>query len=104
MHLHLAARRFVRVPGDYYQQPLEYRRACLNAASVQHLCNATCQTCHQFGNVYRCISSGMLHVCDANCTSRVYRDPYSSICLISRKVCPPLPQQQHQQDAAPVVR
>ncbi|GLC41642.1 hypothetical protein PLESTB_000693600 [Pleodorina starrii] len=32
--------RFVRVPGDYYDQPLEFRRDCLGAASVQHLCKS----------------------------------------------------------------
>ncbi|PNH07059.1 hypothetical protein TSOC_006520, partial [Tetrabaena socialis] len=32
--------RFVRVPPDYYDQPLEFRRECLEAASVEHLCKA----------------------------------------------------------------
>jgi hypothetical protein len=45
---------------------------------------------HDFGNCYRCLSSGLLHVCDSNCSSRVFRDRYSSICLISRKVHGPL--------------
>lgn len=29
--------RFCRVPEDYYDQELEYRRGCLDAASVEHL-------------------------------------------------------------------
>lgn len=32
--------RFVRVPGDYYDQSLEVRRECLSAASVDHLCKS----------------------------------------------------------------
>lgn len=32
--------RFVRVPADYYDQPLEFRRACLKASSVDHLCKS----------------------------------------------------------------
>jgi len=68
------------------QQATQFQKA----SSIQHLCCASCNVSHQFGNLYVCTSSGMLHVCDANCTSRVYRDPYSSICLLSRKVHPPL--------------
>ncbi len=32
--------RFVCVPEDYYDQPLEFRRDCLAAASVDHLCKS----------------------------------------------------------------
>lgn len=32
--------RFARVPPDYYDHPLEYRRSCVGAASVDHLCKA----------------------------------------------------------------
>ncbi|WIA13609.1 hypothetical protein OEZ85_007174 [Tetradesmus obliquus] len=32
--------RFVRVPGDYYDRPLEWRQACLAAASTDHLCKS----------------------------------------------------------------
>ncbi|KAG2490808.1 hypothetical protein HYH03_010730 [Edaphochlamys debaryana] len=32
--------RFVRVPADYYDQPLEFRRECLSAPSVDHLCKS----------------------------------------------------------------
>jgi hypothetical protein len=28
------------VSGDYYDQPLEFRRDCLQAASVDHLCKS----------------------------------------------------------------
>eukprot|EP00884_Botryococcus_braunii_P021996 jgi/Botrbrau1/8480/Bobra.0237s0096.1 len=30
--------KFCRVPADYYERDLEYRRQCLNAPSVDHLC------------------------------------------------------------------
>ncbi|GFR50353.1 hypothetical protein Agub_g12562, partial [Astrephomene gubernaculifera] len=35
-----SAARFVRVPADYYDQPLEYRRACLQAEHVDQLCKS----------------------------------------------------------------
>lgn len=28
------------MPEDYYEQPLEFRRACLQAASIDHLCKS----------------------------------------------------------------
>jgi hypothetical protein len=31
---------FVRVPSDYYGQPLQFRQQCLQAASVNHLCKS----------------------------------------------------------------
>ncbi|PNW80986.1 hypothetical protein CHLRE_07g338250v5 [Chlamydomonas reinhardtii] len=36
----VSAARFVRVPADYYDQPLEFRRDCLGAASIDHLCKS----------------------------------------------------------------
>lgn len=63
------------------------------SVDIQHLCCHTCTVVHEFGNLFRCRSSGMLHVCDANCASRVYRDPYSSICILSKKLHGPLDQQ-----------
>jgi hypothetical protein len=64
------------------------------ASSIHHMCNHTCVVAHEFGNLFKCQSSGLVHVCDSTCASRVYRDRYSSICLISRKVHPPLEAQQ----------
>jgi hypothetical protein len=31
---------FRRVPSDYYGQDLEYRRKCLDAATINHLCKS----------------------------------------------------------------
>ncbi|KAG9452362.1 hypothetical protein H6P81_005266 [Aristolochia fimbriata] len=31
---------FRRVPSDYYDKPLEYRRDCLGASSIDHLCKS----------------------------------------------------------------
>ncbi|GLI67325.1 hypothetical protein VaNZ11_011512 [Volvox africanus] len=36
----LSSFRFVRVPAEYYDRPLEFRRDCLGAASVNHLCKS----------------------------------------------------------------
>lgn len=32
--------KFVRVPADYYDRPLEYRQECLAAHSIEHLCKS----------------------------------------------------------------
>jgi hypothetical protein len=58
---------------------------------VQHVCNHTCHVSAEFGNVFLCTTSGLLHVCDSTCTRRVWRDHHSSICVISGKICEPLP-------------
>ena len=54
----------------------------------RHECCHTCLVSHEFGNVYKCHSSGQLHVCDANCGQRVFYDKYSTICRVSRKLFP----------------
>lgn len=36
----IPSHRFVRAPPEYYARPLEFRRAVLGAASVQHLCKS----------------------------------------------------------------
>lgn len=43
---------------------------------------------HDFGNLYRCASSNVQHICDANCDQRIPLDRYSTICKLSRKVTP----------------
>ncbi|CAG9465826.1 unnamed protein product [Pedinophyceae sp. YPF-701] len=52
----------------------------------QHTCTRFCQMGHEFGNVYRCCSTGKLHVCDSNCAERVQVDNYTAVCRLSRKV------------------
>jgi hypothetical protein len=42
LRLGMHAFRFVRVPHDYYDTPLEARRRCLRAHSVLHLCKTIC--------------------------------------------------------------
>jgi len=59
------------------------------ATSLQHECTHTCCVQHEFGNLYKCLSSGQLHVCDANCDQRLYNDRYSTICRVSKKLFPP---------------
>mmetsp|Transcript_23291 Transcript_23291/g.59539 ORF Transcript_23291/g.59539 Transcript_23291/m.59539 type:complete len:89 (-) Transcript_23291:920-1186(-) len=57
---------------------------------MAHQCDHRCVIEHCFGNVFKCASSGMQHVCDCNCDQRVYYDNYHSICKLSRKLHPPL--------------
>lgn len=52
----------------------------------QHVCSTHCQIEHCFGNLYRCQSTGISHVCDFNCNQRLFYDNYSSICRLSRKI------------------
>jgi hypothetical protein len=53
---------------------------------VQHVCSHRCKVELMFGNVYRCLSSGQVHVCDQGCSQQVPQDRYSSVCRISKKV------------------
>lgn len=46
---------------------------------------------HMFGNVFKCHSSGQVHVCDANCQQLVYNDRYSRMCRVSRRIFPAPP-------------
>ncbi|KAG2434610.1 hypothetical protein HXX76_007505 [Chlamydomonas incerta] len=57
--------------------------------SSGHVCNHTCCVTHEFGNMYRCATSGLVHICDSTCNQRLYHDKYSTICRISRKLHPP---------------
>jgi len=40
-----------------------------------------------FGNVFRCTTSGVTHVCDQNCDARVQVDPYTAVCCSSISSC-----------------
>lgn len=39
-----------------------------------------CSFKHLFGNLYFCETSGQTHVCDCNCTNRIYYDSSTTIC------------------------
>ncbi|KAG2490787.1 hypothetical protein HYH03_010709 [Edaphochlamys debaryana] len=60
-----------------------------NGLCVAHVCGHTCAVVHEFGNMYRCQSSGLVHICDSTCNQRLYHDKYHTICRISRKLHPP---------------
>ncbi|GIL66973.1 hypothetical protein Vafri_20471 [Volvox africanus] len=60
-----------------------------SALSLPHICGHTCNVVHEFGNMYRCVSSGLVHICDSNCDQRLYHDRYNTICRISKKLHPP---------------
>jgi len=44
-----------------------------HACTIQeeHRCGWHCTTEHVIGNMYRCLSSGNVHICDANCNQRM---------------------------------
>ena len=75
--------------------PLEHhacaQHACVNWQVCQlenHRCTWNCQTERVIGNMWRCLSSGMVHVCDQNCKQRLDYGPNEEICFISRRVFP----------------
>ncbi|KAJ9529946.1 hypothetical protein QJQ45_023267 [Haematococcus lacustris] len=39
-----------------------------------HECSHHCNISNEFGNLWRCQGSGMLHVCDVNCSQRIPLD------------------------------
>lgn len=66
------------VPGTQFTQQL----------GAGHQCGPRCQTVKEWGNVWRCLATGAVHVCDANCDQRIPLDRYSTICKMSRKLAP----------------
>ncbi|GIL82968.1 hypothetical protein Vretimale_8490 [Volvox reticuliferus] len=60
-----------------------------SALSLPHVCGHTCNVVHEFGNMYRCVTSGLVHICDSTCNQRLYHDRYHTICRISKKLHPP---------------
>lgn len=52
----------------------------------EHVCSRFCRISHQFGNLYRCETSGTVHICDMNCNQRIFYDNHSQICRLSRRV------------------
>lgn len=57
------------------------------AAGGRHECDHRCVVRHEFGNLYRCVTSGMSHVCDATCDQRVAAGRWT-ICKLSRRELP----------------
>lgn len=78
----LACTNFWTVPSVERQAPINFLQL------DSHQCCHTCQITHEFGNMYRCASSGQVHVCDSNCAQRIPLDRYSYICKLSRKLFP----------------
>lgn len=54
-----------------------------------HQCGPHCSVEPLFGNAYRCVTSGLVHICDRNCDQRVPYDRYSTICVVSKRLGPP---------------
>ncbi|KAL4532978.1 hypothetical protein Ndes2526A_g08436 [Nannochloris sp. 'desiccata'] len=71
-------------------QPMEMcQSGALNitgAVNEQHICTKKCVYFNEFANVYHCQTSGQIHICDNTCTQKVWYDPYSSICRLSKRV------------------
>ena len=59
-------------------------------APHHHQCGPHCTVEALFGNAYRCVTSGLVHICDRNCDQRVPYDRYSTICVVSKRLGPPM--------------
>jgi hypothetical protein len=57
----------------------------LAALAVNHECDWRCRVENVAGNLWSCVSSGQLHVCDAHCDKKVFLDKHSAVCAISRR-------------------
>lgn len=53
-----------------------------------HRCDRQCNVEHVWANLYRCKSSNVTHVCDKNCNQKVLYDNHTSVCRVSRQLCP----------------
>merc|ERR1711977_136753 len=52
----------------------------------EHTCGWNCQIDHVIGNMFRCVSTGSVHICDQNCNQKIDYGPNEQICYVSRKV------------------
>ena len=52
----------------------------LTAGAGEHLCTRFCCFEPLFGNVFRCQTSGITHVCDQGCSERIFLDNHFDIC------------------------
>jgi hypothetical protein len=58
------------------------------ALHEQHVCTRNCAYKNEFANVYSCLTSGQIHICDNTCNQLVWFDRYSSICRLSKRIFP----------------
>jgi hypothetical protein len=56
------------------------------AVKEQHQCTRNCSYKNEFANVFFCETSGQVHICDSTCTQKVWRDQYSTICRLSKRI------------------
>ncbi|KAJ7537469.1 hypothetical protein O6H91_11G006700 [Diphasiastrum complanatum] len=57
-----------------------------NGEETGHRCSYSCRVEHIWGNLYRCVSTGITHVCDKNCKQKILYDNVSSICRVSGQI------------------
>jgi hypothetical protein len=67
----------------------QYGAVAAPPAPSGHECNGHCHVVHEFGNLYRCLTSGTAHICDQNCDQRLWNGVSSTICRVSKKLFPP---------------
>jgi hypothetical protein len=72
------------------RRPIRARPAALRPARRRRRLTrpAAPQVVREFGNLFRCTTSGAQHVCDRNCSQLIQWDKYSLICKVSRKIVP----------------
>lgn len=59
-----------------------------SATALRRHSTPQCEFKHVMGNLYLCATSGQAHVCDQNCSQRIFYDNHSDICRLSRRLFP----------------
>ena len=76
--LHIAAESGNLCSTLHNSQQLQQHQ--LSAGAGEHLCTRFCCFEPLFGNVFRCQTSGITHVCDQGCCERIFLDNHFDIC------------------------
>lgn len=81
--LHIAAESGNLCSTLHNSQQLQQHQ--LSAGAGEHLCTRFCCFEPLFGNVFRCQTSGITHVCDQGCCERIFLDNHFDICRYVRQ-------------------
>lgn len=69
-------------------QSVQLQQHQLSAGAGHHQCTRFCCFEPLFGNVFKCQTSGLTHICDQGCSERIFLDNHFDICRFSKKLFP----------------
>jgi len=61
-------------------QSVQLQQHQLSAGAGHHQCTRFCCFEPLFGNVFKCQTSGLTHICDQGCNERIFLDNHFDIC------------------------